>query len=132
MDIPKQWLYWCKKAGLKPEMRRQRFSQYYLVGRGRRWRINSFGYFQCSCLDDNFDRWANSLVAFVCKLPSTEKEFIRVVDCLSKHAEKMDDDIGEYIDDSIYSLLHRRNGDLMTVSTRYEYADWCFSHDGVV
>jgi hypothetical protein len=77
--LPKQWLYWAKKARLKPERRRGKDKQYKLVGRGRRWRVNSFGNFEVSCPIEHFDRWANSFGACVLVAPQTEKEFLTAV-----------------------------------------------------
>jgi len=76
---PKQWMYWAKKAGLKREWGRGRQSTNYLVGRGRRWRVNCFGDFQCSCPIEHFDRWANSLGAEMDGMPKTEAEFLAAV-----------------------------------------------------
>jgi hypothetical protein len=72
MKLPKQWLYWAQKAGLRPERQRGRGNGFYLVGRGRRWRVNMHNVFECSCPLDHFDRWANSRGAQVDALPKTE------------------------------------------------------------
>jgi len=68
-----------KKSGLKPEIRRGRWRGYYMIGRGRRWRVNCFGEFECSCPLPDFDRWANSVGAAIEFPPKTESEFIASV-----------------------------------------------------
>lgn len=79
MKLPKQWKYWAKKAGLRPERIRGAGNGFYMTGRGRRWRVNCNGQFQCSCLIEDFDRWANSRGAEVDGIPQTEKQFLEAV-----------------------------------------------------
>ena len=61
--LPKQWTYWLKQAGLKPEgssrWRRRNKSPFYFKGYGRRWRVISGDVLQVG--DNDFDRWANSV-----------------------------------------------------------------------
>lgn len=82
MKLPKQWRHWAKKAGLKPERVRGAGNLFYMIGRGRRWRVNCSGQFQCSCWIDEFDRWANSLGAQIDGIPQTEKQFLATVELL--------------------------------------------------
>lgn len=77
--LPKQWLYWAQKAGLQPERRRGSGNGYYLVGRGRRWRVDCHGDFECSCPTDHFDRWANSRGAQRRGVPQTQAHFLAAV-----------------------------------------------------
>ena len=79
MKLPKQWKHWARKAGLRTESRRGRFSGFYLVGRGRRWRVNCYGEFECSCPTEHFDRWANSRGEAMDTIPKTESEFLAAV-----------------------------------------------------
>lgn len=80
--LPKQWKHWAKKAGLKPERIRGAGNGFYLVGSGRRWRVNRNGQFECSCPIEDFDRWANSIGAMVDAIPQTEKQFLVTVELL--------------------------------------------------
>ena len=75
--LPKQWLHWAQTMGLKPMGRnmRGRWRGYYMIGRGRCWRVNDKGYFQVSCPFADFDRWANSFGAEVTWLPSSKTTF---------------------------------------------------------
>lgn len=82
MKLPKQWKHWAKKAGLKPERKRGAGSGFYMLGRGRRWRVNCNNQFQCSCPIADFDRWANSLGAQIDGIPQTEKQFLMAVNNL--------------------------------------------------
>lgn len=80
MKLPKQWLHWAQKAGLRREHGwRGSTSAHYLFGRGRRWRVDCNGVFECSCPTEYFDRWANSHGAQSPKLPTTEAEFLIAV-----------------------------------------------------
>jgi|694.fasta_scaffold03608_31 hypothetical protein len=79
MKLPKQWLYWAQKAGLRPERKRGRGNKLYLVGRSRRWRVNCHNEFECSCPLEHFDRWANSRGAQLGGTPKTEAEFLASV-----------------------------------------------------
>ncbi len=48
--LPKQWRYWCRKAGLRPRKfmyPRESWAWYFLTGRGNNWRINPDGQFEC-------------------------------------------------------------------------------------
>jgi hypothetical protein len=61
--LPKQWKHWCRMAGLKPHSNRpsrerSEWAWWYLQGRGRYWRINDKGMFQCGDTYAEFDRWA--------------------------------------------------------------------------
>lgn len=61
--LPKQWKHWCKLAGMKPHSNRPsaergEWAWWYLKGRGRVWRINDKGMFQCGDTYADFDRWA--------------------------------------------------------------------------
>lgn len=91
MKLPKQWLHWAKKAGLKPERRRGRGNKLYLVGRARRWRVNCHNDFECSCPLEHFDRWANSRGARMDSLPKTEAEFLAAVAMLRADSQRMHD-----------------------------------------
>lgn len=65
----KQFKHYCQKLGLKPEcIRRFRENVFYLKGKGRRWRFfineeDNQVILQVSCVNSEFDRWANSLHA---------------------------------------------------------------------
>jgi hypothetical protein len=87
MKLPKQWLFWAKKAGLRPERKRGQGNQYYLVGRGRRWRVNCYNEFECSCPTEHFDRWANSCGAQMDTPPKTEAEFLAAVAMLREQSK---------------------------------------------
>ena len=81
--LPKQWLYWAMKAGLKPTGGgRGLRTGFYLQGRNRNWRVNSYGDFEVSCPLEDFDRWANSHGAFADSFPTNEKEFLATVKTL--------------------------------------------------
>lgn len=86
IKLPKQWVYWAKKAGLKPESSRKSYRRHgrlpYLRGRDRNWRVNCDGVFECSCPLEYFDRWANSRGANMFGFPKTEREFISAVNIL--------------------------------------------------
>ncbi|QDH83557.1 hypothetical protein [Achromobacter phage Motura] len=62
LRLPKQFNHWLKQEGLTEERFRgfRRGHNHYWKGRGRYWRINCFGVFECSERFDTFDRWANS------------------------------------------------------------------------
>lgn len=79
LKLPKQWLYWAKKAGLRAEWGRGNQHTHYLIGRGRYWRVNCNGIFECSCPTQHFDRWANSRGAQMTGIPTTEAEFLEAV-----------------------------------------------------
>lgn len=74
--IPKQWKHWAQSAGIKSD---NKHCNYYMTGRGRRWRIDCFGKFEASCPQEHFDRWANSRGAEFPRLPQTKAEFLQVV-----------------------------------------------------
>ena len=88
--LPKQWRRWAEKAGLKiMDDWGQRRGGYYMIGRGRQWRVNCYHVFEVSCPTEHFDRWANSRGGFVAVFPRTEAQFLAAVDGLveaSKHA----------------------------------------------
>lgn len=78
--LPKQWLHWAMKAGLKPTgSGRGLRTGFYLRGRGRNWRVTYNGNFEASCLLEDFDRWANSHSAYADSFPTNEKEFLETV-----------------------------------------------------
>lgn len=83
--LPKQWKYWCKKAGLKPYLpgydQRKPVYWNYLHGHGFVWRINFHGYFQRGDLVEEFDRWALCTINEVF-CPTTEAAFLRTVNHL--------------------------------------------------
>ena len=87
MKLPKQWLHWAQKAGLRPERRRGRGNKLYLVGRARRWRVNCNNEFECSCPLEHFDRWANSRGAKMDAPPKTEAAFIAAVAILREQSK---------------------------------------------
>jgi len=80
MRLPKQWLNWAKKAGLEKDSRV--IEGRYMIGLNRRWRVNCYGQFECSCPLEHFDRWANSTGARWEGVPKTEAEFLEAVKCL--------------------------------------------------
>lgn len=84
MKLPKQWRHWCKLAGLRPEggHGQGNWRWVYLIGRGRRWRLNCYNQFQMSVPLKEFDRWANSVAAFYARCPQTEREFLTVVNTM--------------------------------------------------
>lgn len=95
--LPKQWLHWAQCAGLKSEFRghkHRRWKGYYLVGRGRKWRVNDKGEFECSVANDLFDRWAISRGARVppSSFPKSKSEFKEIVELLVFVARKIDDE----------------------------------------
>lgn len=63
--LPKQFYHWCSRLRLHQGSKRYTKKQKipYLKGRNRRWRVNCFFDFQMSCVEEDFDRWANSYVA---------------------------------------------------------------------
>lgn len=75
MNLPKQWLHWAWKMRLCPESRAHKYDGLYLIGRGRRWRVNARGHFEVSTELSDFDRWANSTAASLPMIPTTEAEF---------------------------------------------------------
>lgn len=81
--LPKQWMHWAASMHLKPEIKRSKFRGFYLVGRGRRWRVNSDGYFQMSEREENFDRWANSVEA-TANIPTCRNAFQNLVRLMEK------------------------------------------------
>lgn len=87
MKLPKQWFYWCRKAGLKPETKRGNYAGFYLKGRNRRWRADCNGNFVCSCPNEHFDRWANSRGAGVGHIPQSEAEFNAAVEYLLEQSK---------------------------------------------
>jgi hypothetical protein len=87
MKLPKQWLYWAQKAGLRPERKRGRGNEFYLIGRARRWRMNCHGVFECSCPLVHFDRWGNSCGAELQTPPKTEAEFLAAVIMLREQSK---------------------------------------------
>ena len=78
IKLPKQWRHWVKLAGLKPERIRGRGNLLYLVGNGRRWRVDMYGVLNKGETLDTFDRWANSTEDNF-PLPKTRDEFLRIV-----------------------------------------------------
>lgn len=86
IELPRQWLYWCAKAGLKPSLRsiNRKRAGFNLKGHGRRWRVNINGVLQVSCKIAEFDRWANSVEAELPHIPQTEAAFLSAIDQLLK------------------------------------------------
>ena len=79
IKLPKQWKYWCKKAGLKPIYpQRSRRPIYALIGHGYLWRVTASSRFERSCLQEDFDRWANSGGPTL-PIPQTEAQFMSAV-----------------------------------------------------
>jgi len=76
MKLPKQWLHWCKLAGLKPE---RKHSPMYLYGLGRHWRVNIHEQFQMGEPYETFDRWANSVEGTYQGIPQTQSEFMQAM-----------------------------------------------------
>jgi len=83
MKLPKQWPRWMEKTGLKYTSR----YKYEMVGSGRRWRVNCYGDFECSCPFEYFDRWANSSGGQMDGIPKTEADFIVAVNLLIAESE---------------------------------------------
>lgn len=79
IKLPKQWMHWAQKAGLRKEFGHGKERNCYLIGRGRRWRVNCYGIFECSCPTEYFDRWANSRGAEMIGVPTTEADFLHAV-----------------------------------------------------
>lgn len=77
IQLPKQWLHWAQTMGLRPMGRgvKGKWRGYYMIGRGRCWRVNMYGCFQVSCPISEFDRWANSVATEVDQTPRTKAEF---------------------------------------------------------
>lgn len=74
MKLPKQWLHWCRLNNLRPEVPRRRYSRFYLIGLGRRWRVSDRGTFQVSEHISSFDRWAVSKIGEA-PIPTTRDSF---------------------------------------------------------
>lgn len=73
--VPKQWKYWCRKYGLKPQYGgRKNHDWLYLIGHGYVWRVNNKGKFECGDSIDQFDRWALCDIDSTIR-PSTELAF---------------------------------------------------------
>lgn len=78
--LPKQWKHWCQQAGLRrhgPKGRnkgRYAGAWFYLQGRGRMWRLNCHGRFECGDTYAEFDRWALCTIEDAPR-PSTLWEF---------------------------------------------------------
>jgi len=87
MKLQKQWPRWMEKAGLKRDAGRGFYGQHYMIGRDRRWRVNCYGQFECSCPLEYFDRWANSSGGQMDGIPKTEVEFIVAVNLLIAESE---------------------------------------------
>ena len=84
--LPKQWMDWVKKAGLRPLRSKKNWAWkwrgYYLSGKGRRWRLNDLGMLQRGDTYAEFDRWALSSIEEV-PMPKTKAEFIQAVKTLA-------------------------------------------------
>ena len=87
MKLPKQWMHWAQKAGLRPERKRGRGNEFYLVGRARRWRVNCHNEFECSCPTKYFDKWSNSRGAKMDAPPKTEAAFLTAVAMLREQSK---------------------------------------------
>ena len=61
----------------------------YLIGRGRRWRVNCHGQFECSCPLEEFDRWANSRGSYRETVPSNQMDFLSTVLSMVKETENL-------------------------------------------
>ena len=86
--LPKQWMHWAQKAGLRREWGRGRQGIFHLVGRGRRWRVNVHGVFESSCPTQYFDRWANSRGAELASgIPLNEAKFLAAVKLLREQSK---------------------------------------------
>jgi hypothetical protein len=91
MKLPKQWADWCKKAGLKPESSGQRQSRwFYLVGKGRRWRVNMYGEFQVGAKIADFDRWALSVRFTLPRLPRNKWDFVDAIYLMRQCANQIE------------------------------------------
>lgn len=77
IKLPKQWRHWCSLFGLKLHHKRGQASHqwFYLVGRGRVWRVNCHNMLQCGDTLEEFDRWALCTIA-QSKTPTTKASFI--------------------------------------------------------
>jgi hypothetical protein len=77
-------MHWAKLMGLKTMGRgvRGMWRGYYLIGRGRCFRVSLHGELEVSCPISEFDRWANSRVASYRVLPKTEAEFRQIIGLL--------------------------------------------------
>lgn len=87
--LPKQWRRWCQKAQLRVHGRygRRPHEWFYLKGRGRVWRVNCYGAFQCGDRIADFDRWALCHIKEVQAIPKTEREFVLAVrELIARHA----------------------------------------------
>ena len=90
MKLPKQWKDWCRAARLKPMGNRQtkrslngkyNLQWYYLVGRGRVWRVNCHWQLQCGDTYADFDRWALCDINEA-PLPNNKANFVSTVKSL--------------------------------------------------
>jgi len=81
--LPKQWRHWAAAARLKPHDRCAARSRdwYYLRGRGRHWRVNCHGQFECGDTYAEFDRWALCDIRRL-PLPLTKAGFVISVKAL--------------------------------------------------
>lgn len=86
--LPKQWKHWCQKAGLDRHTRtrgvhkgRYPGAWLYLKGRGRVWRLNDKGMFQCGDTYAEFDRWALCDIEALPR-PNSLAEFLTTVEQL--------------------------------------------------
>lgn len=84
MKLPKQWRHWCGKAQLRVygKYHRREHEWFYLKGRGRVWRVNCYGQFQCGDTIADFDRWALCDIEQLDEIPQTEHAFIQAVEYL--------------------------------------------------
>jgi hypothetical protein len=91
VKLPKQWKDWCRKSGLRAVNSGFKLGRKHdylnLKGKGRHWRVNCYGEFQCSERYENFDRWANSIIALAC-VPKSLKEFRTTLQILSTEMEQ--------------------------------------------
>jgi hypothetical protein len=94
VKLPKQWGRWLEKAGLRVVGKYQRcwWSKCYMVGYNRQWRINCFGKLDVSCLNNEFDRWANSWVLSgeFHNVITNEKEFVQQVKLMLQTARDIE------------------------------------------
>jgi hypothetical protein len=88
VKLPKQWRHWCNQMNLRPEYISRRNRKWlYMVGRGRRWRVNMYSQFQSGDAYADFDRWANSVFNEI-ELPHTFEQFQKAVLLLENKNER--------------------------------------------
>lgn len=92
--LPKQWKHWCADSHLKPHHHAGGWM--YLRGRGRFWRVNCWGDFQCGDTYADFDRWALCNI-HEAPMPRTREQFREAVaGLLVCHAESLEKSLDNY------------------------------------